>query len=591
MMPADMMTEPPRETIVEIEASLEAMMARLRAILTEEGLSQDTLVEIISLYNNVAYIFLYLEATDDFGNFERLKPWRERFYDDGELLDRILAMLRELRCSDPEAEQSRLNYIAQLEKRRRHDRDSDRRIDELLSEAKEIAERREQHQVALLERLGVSAGQARPAVLFYKLISGNGNPLTRQKLTRAWALQRDRHASELASIVDQMIGIRWVRSTAEGYDSVLAQTLERCRVSAAEVEIFLEQSLQQALVSFAAMEAEVQQLVGPVERPIEHFEYAIRTMTRAARTPLFALDDCLDYIFRVTHSVFGLDLERFQEPGRDLITVLVRSNGVDVGQIKLDLWVTGGKASGPNHTRGLRNRTAWAGLTQLPVAFVSCHFTPGAGGTNGITFQNVHSLFHEFGHAVNHLLVRKRVSDQSGLEYLPPERLEYLSMWYEKWAYHPEFARYVPGADAATLARCARLVMLETRRTYVERAVLALMDLNVHRHRDRGLRESFDQLDLRFDVSRYLSFGELPEYFTWPMYVTHPGANFSYLWGSADSCTKFEPFRGLSLSDIAERSDLRALFHSSFDFEAASGTPDPIAVYTFYDEAHLKDLA
>lgn len=110
-----------RNGVIEMEESLAGMRARLGAILDSPPLTQDTLVEIMSIYNNVAYVFLYLEAVDDHDNLERLRPWRTEFYENHELDEEILSQLLTLECTDTEVEAARLEYIAQLRKSRTHD--------------------------------------------------------------------------------------------------------------------------------------------------------------------------------------------------------------------------------------------------------------------------------------------------------------------------------------------------------------------------------------------------------------------------------------------------------------------------------------
>lgn len=585
----------PRNGVIEMEESLAGMLARLRAILDGPSLTQDTLVEIMSIYNNVAYVFLYLEAVDDHDNLERLRPWRTEFYENARLDEEILARLLALDCPDPEVEAARLEYVDQLHKSRVHDPEGPRRLDALLTEAKALTDLAQQDQRKLLERLGVPVGDARPQVVFYKLMGGTSNAATRAKLARAWRGARASHVDELAGVVDRMIAERRAQTAAAGLPGVLARTMERCKADEDTVETVIRTFLSGALAATGQLEQEIREVAGAVEgRPLDHFEYAVQQLSKDARIPSFDLEECLEYIFRVSRSVFGLTFTRTDSTGPgsatlDLITVDVAADGVPVGSIKFDLWDLARKSVRANHTRGIRNRTDWSNIRQLPVAYVSCRFRTDDRGSGRITFQNVHSLFHEFGHAVNHLLVRKRTSYQSGLEYLPPERLECLSMWFEKWVHHPSFATSVtlPEGGAAELDRCRLLAAAEYRRTYVERAVTAWLDLDVHRSTEGGLRDSYRRLDEEFGVSRYVPFDDIVEYFTWPMYMAHPGANFSYLWGSADSCEKFLAFRGLTLDEIANRPELRALFGPCFDFDEPSDPPAAESVFTFFGAARL----
>lgn len=592
-MSVDPVLAPDRQSLSAMEEALESMMSRLQDVVAQPRLTQETLIEITSIYNNVAYIFLYLEANDEFVDFERLLPWRDAFHKDPELDRRILEMLLDLRCPDAEAEESRQAYVAQLRaKTEAKDGAVEEELESLLSEAKGVLDDVQRDQAGLLERLGAKTASGSPSAVFYKLSSQVSSPTTRRKLARAWQSARDARLPHLLDLVDRMVAVRRQASAADGHPSVLAETFTKCSVREADVAAFLERYLERAVAAHQELEAEIRHLCPDAgDAPFAHFAHCVRTATSAAKPPMFALDDCLDYIFTVARRVFGLTLTRRAASASQVLTVTVRSEHGEVGHINFDLWDTDSKTIGANHTKGIRNRTDWSGVVQRPVAYVSCRFRRGADGAELITFQNMHSLFHEFGHAVNHLLIRKRISNRSGLEYLPLERLEYLSMWFEKWAYHPDLAQYLSLTPAAEegLALCRRIKMVEYRRTYLERAVLAALDFDVHRRGDSDLATSFRRLDERFGIGRHCTLGDFPGYFTWPMFVANPGANFAYLFGAADSAQKFSSFHHTPLTELAVDQVPRDLFTPCFDFDAPTPLPDSEALFAFYDTARLYD--
>ncbi|WP_405590122.1 M3 family metallopeptidase [Streptomyces sp. NBC_01190] len=592
-MPVDPIIVPDRESLSEMDDALATMMTRLREITAAAELTQDTLIEITSIYNNVAYIFLYLEANDEFVNFDRLLPWRDAFHKDHALDVRILAMLESLRCDDPEAEDARLAYVQQLrEKLETPDPQAEEELERLLSQAKDTLGAVRQQQAGLLERLKASPEGTAPPAVFYLLSSRIDSAATRRKLGRAWRAESDKHLDRMVALVDSMVAVRRRRSAAAGHPSVLAETLVKCMVGEDEAAAFLDDYLARALAGHETLESEVRDVLGGDDGSMDHFAYCLRSVSRGLKPPLFDLDGCLDVVFTVARRVFGLAVEPVRTGSAHVLTVTVRRDGEEIGQVNFDLWDTETKTVGANHTKGIRNRTEWSGLVQRPVAYVSCRFQPGTDGTGRITFQNLHSLFHEFGHAVNHLLIRKRVSNRSGLEYLPLERLEFMSMWFEKWAYHPDLgpALGLSAHEEEGLALCRRAKMLEYRRTYLERAVTSVLDFDVHRRGDGGIAQSFHRLDERFGIGRYCALGDFPLYFTWPMFTANPGANFAYPFGAAFSAQTFTPFLARALDESAP-ADAPALFGSCVDFDAPTSVPGLDAVFSFYDEAVLRTPA
>ncbi|MCG7203594.1 M3 family metallopeptidase [Streptomyces arenae] len=572
-----------------IEESLEGMMSRLDVILAADRLTDRTLVELMAIYNNVAYVFLYLEAVDDDENFTRLLPWRRAFYQDDDRTARIVRRLRQLRCADARLDAVREEYLAELTAGERRDPAEDARLDDLLDEAKAVLAGVRDARREILRRVGARDAEADPAAVYYTVLGSMESTATRDKLARVWAAARDARQPALLAALDAMVTVRRRRSARAGHPNVAAGTLARCRATEADIAAFVTSCLETALAAHAEVESEIAAVTGATGRPMDHLGFAMRTVFGAGRAPAFRVGECLDFLFAVTRAVFGLTLTRQPSGHPQVIKVAVRDADDEIGDILFDLWDTDRGTPGPNHTLGLRNRTDWSGLVQRPVAYVSCRFRPDTEGTGHITFQNVHGMFHEFGHALNHLLLRTGVPFRSGLESLPPERLECLSMWFEKWACHPEFARRLTLGPAGEeqWARCVRIKMFEQRAGLLEQAVTAALDLEVHRSGTGGLRDAFDRLDGRYGIGRHYQLGDVAAYFTWPMYVANPGANFSYLWGAADSAGRFAAFRELSLADITGRPEPRGLLAPCFDPDAPAEVPDGSAVFRLYGSSAL----
>ena len=68
-----------------MRSSLVTMRKRLDALLGQPMVEQD-LVEITAIFNNVSYIFLYLEANDTLIDYQELLPYRTDFFKNNTLL-------------------------------------------------------------------------------------------------------------------------------------------------------------------------------------------------------------------------------------------------------------------------------------------------------------------------------------------------------------------------------------------------------------------------------------------------------------------------------------------------------------------------
>ncbi len=585
---------PERESIQETEKSLSSMMSRLQKLIEQPALNENDLVEINVIFNNVSYVFLYLEAHDEHVKYDHLLYWRDQFFQNPLLDDKILKKLELLRCDDKSAESSRLAYIKQLvQKKHIPDPVFTNEMQELKLEANNILQKKYQEQSDFLNRLGVPATPKNASALYLKLTARCESPETRKKLYQKWNQIRSVHGINLVSTIDKMVNVRRTQASQAGYSSVLQRTLENTQLKEKEIEEFLNTFMKNAVEQNEKIALEMEALLGPNTTLAEDFSYYLRTLTVEKTVPLFQLELCLEFISSVVLHTFGIKLVREETvSGKSHLTMIAWKEDQELGTIYFDLWDTEAKAraGGANFTLSIRNRTNWGTFVQRPVAHVSCRFQTDRNGVGLITFQNIHSLFHEVGHAVNHLLIKKRISNQAGLEYLPIERLEQFSMWFEKWAYHPDFGPQMglSPSEQEGLELCRKMKIIEYRRTYVERAVSAMLDFGVHRSNHLSFTEVYEDLDQRFGISRFCTLSEIAPLFTWPMYLAYPGSNFAYVWGSADSCEKFLPFISKAIKELPPSSVFYDLFTTCLDYDLPSKSPNPMEIFRFYERVSVK---
>ena len=77
------------------------------------------------------------------------------------------------------------------------------------------------------------------------------------------------------------------------------------------------------------------------------------------------------------------------------------------------------------------------GKVQVPVAHLICNCTPPAGGKPALmTFREVETLFHEFGHGLQHMLTRVDYPDAAGISGVEWDAVELPSQFMENWCYH-----------------------------------------------------------------------------------------------------------------------------------------------------------
>jgi oligopeptidase A len=584
-MSVDVLAKAAQPRLVEIDSELAAMMDRVRFVaISDDVLDEAGLGELVAIYNNVAYLFLYLESNAAHVDWRPLAHWKSAFYADDVLNATLVDRLSKGRFESPEAERARTAYLAFFNARAKSSEvEQQSEHDELLSRARDVLTQLSADQNQFLARLGATS-RGPPDARFYNLVSTTHSAATRGKLAQAWKLLRDKRAAELEAIVDRLVVLRHERSRGRGFKNPFAESLQRSQLSEEQVQTFVAEYLERSLQSQDRLDLEVAQALGVANAPMQHFEYFVRRIQDGTQVPLFNLEHCLSFVFDVARAAFGLEFARVTGTSAHVICVEVLQRERPCGTINFDLWDQLLAPKPANTTLGMRNRMEWMGRVQLPIAYVSCRFKRRDQEGSAITFQNVHSLFHEFGHAINHLLIARLIPSESGLEYLPLERLETLSMWFERWVFHPRFASAVSSTPQiqASIAVAQAIKRLEYRRTHVDRAVTAALDLEVSRS-GASARGAFEALDRRFGVSRHCAIEDFLGYFTLPMLEANSGGYFAYLWGAAESAEKFAPWRFREAGAWPSQERARETFAPCFDFDAPSSAPVVESAFSFYE--------
>jgi oligopeptidase A len=559
---------PQRDTLVATRYTLELARDRM-AELAAGPFSEDMVRELLLLWNNTTYLFLYLDANDEFVDATPLAPLRQTLRRDGEFVRRLRAALDAGRCEHPGAERTRAEFAAVL---MRHGQD--REEDGLLAEAMEVLAALDTDGRQLLARLGARTVPAHGArAELGRLCAATRSSVTRQKLMSAWRMVEERQATAMVTAVDRMAEARHRRARSLGAGSAAARTFARCQVDESSAWGFLEDWLSRAVADAAALEAEIREVTGEVPRPLDHLGFAQRERARRGALPVFDPDAVIALAFRVAEETFALRCQRLVAEGRRQERIVVRVGERPLGEIRLDRWRLPEDAPGPATPGG------WPLPPAQPLAHISCRHLAGPGGRPVMSLDDVMTFLHEFGHAVNHLLLQRLVPAVGGLEYLPPERLDHLSMWFEKWAFHPRIAQCLaPGQDADGLLTVWTLKRQGMRRDALERGLVAAIDFQIHAAERPSVREAYRRLDDRYGISALVHLPEVLPYFTWPMSVQNPGALFGELWSSATSAAAFLPLLGeapgaasIPLQD----------FQPCFDPDLPAPGADPAALFAF----------
>lgn len=139
------------------------------------------------------------------------------------------------------------------------------------------------------------------------------------------------------------------------------------------------------------------------------------------------------------------------------------------------------------------------GTLTLPVAHLVCNFTrPSQNTPSLLTFADVETLFHEFGHGLQHMLTRVDESAASGIQGIEWDAVELPSQFMEFWCY--DRATLMGMTEHFQTKAClpeALYQNLQASKNYraasqmLRQLQFALLDMNLHARFDPKTKESF----------------------------------------------------------------------------------------------------
>ena len=156
----------------------------------------------------------------------------------------------------------------------------------------------------------------------------------------------------------------------------------------------------------------------------------------------FPLQRVLNGLFLVIKRLFSVDVVRNLEVDlwhADAEAYSVLRNGHVIARFYLDLYARDNKRGvawmGDCRVRRLLDD----GSIQLPVAFLVCNFMPPSNEQPCLlTFSDVTTLFHEFGHGLHHMLTQVDCAPVSGINGVEWDAVELPSQFLENWCWQKE---------------------------------------------------------------------------------------------------------------------------------------------------------
>ena len=280
--------------------------------------------------------------------------------------------------------------------------------------------------------------------------------------------------------------------------------------------------------------------------------------------PYFERDKVRDGVFHVSNKLYGLtfhELTDMPRPHPDAQVFEVKeADGSHLAVLYMDFHPRASKRQGA-WCGGYRDSHMKDGKRITPIVTVVCNFTKPSGDTPALlSIDEVETLFHEFGHALDGML--SKVTYETS--YISTDFVELPSQIMEHWATHPDvmkvYAKHYQTGEAipdALIQKIGNSKYFNQGFMTVEYLAASLLDMNYH-----TLKEQ-QELDIdKFEQDYLDSIGLIPEIL--PRYRTtyfahimgwYAAGYYSYIWSGVLDNDAFEAFEeaGLYDQDTANR--------------------------------------
>ena len=428
----------------------------------------------------------------------------------------------------------------------------------------------------------------------------------REKLYTSYVKRGDNdNENDNKDLAIKMADLRVQRANILGYDTHADYVLEDTMAqNIGRVKNLLDQVWEPGLARAKKESEEMQELIQQEGGNFKlaawdwwHYSEKIRQLkydfSEEEIKPYFSEVKVLQGAFDVATRLFDITFhERFDLPKyRDNIRTFEVKNleGEVIGIFYTDYTIRSNKGGGA-WMNTFRSQSKFDGI-QIPLVMNTCNFPPpNEDGVVLLSFGQVTTLFHEFGHALHGLLSDATYPSLSGTN-VTRDYVEFPSQMMENWAREPEvianYAKHFQTDEPIPLElldKISKASKFNQGFATTEYVAASYLDMAWHTLEDKVEdanvfeRQTLDDLGLIPEIaSRYRS-----TYFAHIFAGGYSMGYYSYLWTEVLEADAFEPFKEKGIFDKETADKLKKYVYS------AGNTDDLMTQYVRYRGAEPK---
>ena len=274
--------------------------------------------------------------------------------------------------------------------------------------------------------------------------------------------------------------------------------------------------------------------------------------------PYFPEPHVVNGLFAIVERLYGLQIEEVSSIDtwhKDVRFYRIKdADGNIRGEFYLDLYARQHKRGGAWMDECICRRQTGQQV-QIPVAYLTCNFSPPIGDDPALfTHDEVITLFHEFGHGLQHMLTQINYSGVSGINGVAWDAVELPSQFMENWCWEREaldlFASHYQSGENIPdelYQRMHKAKNFQSAMQMVRQLEFSLFDFRMHRDYDQGkgarIHETLNEVRKQVAVIHPPVFNRFENGFTHIFGGGYAAGYYSYKWAevlSADAFSAFE---------------------------------------------------
>jgi oligopeptidase A len=263
-------------------------------------------------------------------------------------------------------------------------------------------------------------------------------------------------------------------------------------------------------------------------------------------------------MFKVVNQLFDLEIAQVSDMTTwhpDVTTYQVSKNGEVIARFYLDLYARPAKQGGAWMADCRNRRRRNDGSLQLPVAYLTCNFSPPIGDQSALlTHDEVVTLFHEFGHGLHHMLTRVECADVSGINGVAWDAVELPSQFMENWCWEAQALAFISGhhetgesLPTVLLEKVMAAKNFQSAMMMVRQVELSLFDFRLRCEFDpqqgRPIQSVLDEVRAQVAVTQAAPFNRFQHGFGHIFGGGYAAGYYSYKWAEVLSADAFSRFK------------------------------------------------